>query len=93
MRNRSKGIIWTNAKIGYVLVGDIGPFVSNRVSLSLAVNAPMTVEERGVFIEPGIRKIQDSVEERTCLDSEHFPTGQGAQSIGSSPRDKETSKS
>jgi hypothetical protein len=48
----------------------------------------MTMEEFGVFIEPGIRKIQDSVEERTRLDTEHvpgsggavyqvFPTGQG----------------
>ena len=42
----------------------------------------------GVFIEPGVRKTQDSVEDRTCLDTQHvpgsgggvywaFPTGQG----------------
>ena len=41
-----------------------------------------------VFIEPGVRKTQDSVEDRTCLDTQHvpgsgggvyraFPTGQG----------------
>ena len=49
----------------------------------------MTMEGSGVFIEPGIRKIQDSVEERTRFDTENFPTGQGAQSIKSSPWDKE----
>ena len=48
----------------------------------------MTLGGLGVFIEPGVRKTQDSVEDRTCLDTQHvpgsgggvylaFPTGQG----------------
>jgi hypothetical protein len=38
----------------------------------------MTLEGSGVFIEPGIRKIQDSVEEHTRFDTEHFPESGGA---------------
>jgi hypothetical protein len=38
------------------------------------------------------RWCQHSIEDRTHLYTEHFPTGQGAQSVQISPRDKKISE-
>jgi hypothetical protein len=37
----------------------------------------MTMGGLVVFIEPGVRKTQDSVEDRTCLDTQHVPGSGG----------------
>ena len=43
---------------------------------------------KGFFIEPGVRKTQDSEDERTCLDTQHVP-GSGGGVYLAFPRDKE----
>jgi hypothetical protein len=49
---------------------------------------------RSLFNEPwwSVVGCQCSIEERTHLYTERFPTGQGAQSVQISPRDKEISE-